>query len=66
VGFLLLLGYIEEGFWNIWVWHEPRHTAPNGDRPYWDKQWLFSASDLKKYVPDSDSSYSIKGFSGRK
>ncbi|HRP68413.1 MAG TPA: hypothetical protein PLY93_02665 [Turneriella sp.] len=27
IAFLFLLGYIEEGFWNIWVWHEKEHVA---------------------------------------
>lgn len=27
VAFLLLLAYIEEGFWNVWVWHERDHSA---------------------------------------
>ncbi len=26
VGFLLLLAYLEEGFWNAWVWHEKDHA----------------------------------------
>lgn len=24
---LLGLAYMEEGFWNVWVWHEPEHAA---------------------------------------
>lgn len=27
VAFLLLLAYIEEGFWNVWVWHEKDHST---------------------------------------
>lgn len=27
IGSLLVLGYVEEGFWNIWVWHEREHMA---------------------------------------
>ena len=26
VAFLLLLAYLEEGFWNVWVWHEKDHA----------------------------------------
>ncbi|HMV35934.1 MAG TPA: hypothetical protein PKD60_08580, partial [Turneriella sp.] len=26
-GLLLTLAYIEEGFWDVWVWHEPEHAA---------------------------------------
>ena len=26
VGLLLALAYIEEGFWNVWVWHEKDHA----------------------------------------
>jgi hypothetical protein len=27
VGSLLILGYFEEGFWNVWVWHERDHAV---------------------------------------
>ncbi|MBV6493577.1 MAG: hypothetical protein LDLANPLL_01600 [Turneriella sp.] len=27
IGFLFVLGYTEEGFWDIWVWHEKEHRS---------------------------------------
>ncbi|MFZ5628378.1 MAG: hypothetical protein ACOY5B_04560 [Spirochaetota bacterium] len=27
IGLLLTLAYIEEGFWNVWVWHENEHAG---------------------------------------
>ncbi len=27
LGLLLVIAYIEEGFWNVWVWHEPEHAG---------------------------------------
>jgi hypothetical protein len=27
IGLLLVIAYIEQGFWNVWVWNEPEHAV---------------------------------------